>query len=615
MARDPTPGPLDTHVDGSQTTTNPNDGKAENATQHAVPIHPLSSMQGPFEESMLDVTGESGIAPFRTPNKNADLRHQVLCKINANAPEVEWNFTYNCYWRNNPKAKYHPLLKTLSQITFGIHLLHQHLEKSVSDVADILHKHVNEVDAFLKRTTEDIETSSKDMAFRRKCLKVPMEHVSEFDRLLEDRQYRAQLLEGNDTIERTIQRMSQMLNDYQIDIGAFKEANAELDLYLRRIGDEWTDGKQDVLRIYEAMCGNAQGWGGYLQTLSSKADKLGVVLVQVGSYCNEIEKRCGAASRRSLIASRSSSRNSNSRDAARSFRNSADNKPLPTVPSETTPTISLSPPRNDSATSNDQPEKRQSYLKREAKAAGKAGPPLIDPDHAESDTFTDNNTAELAKFIRNTGPPGSETTGPSSLPNGNGTKIEVNRPNSEDENLDGHKQREGKSYGRDWNGRPANTGPLQPKALENGVTALPPYKPPVLRGRTVANGEASPPLTAQDSAYSSVSAGSFGSPAAAHHAPPSPSLSHPRVTLGLFPSSVPTTPKFPPAHRNGSALSLSAFASKSSLSQHSRSKLRSRDSSTSRLLKTPSLLSLKKFFARKKPSQSALNNVEELNGN
>jgi hypothetical protein len=29
---------------------------------------------------------------------------------------------------------------------------------------------------------------------------------------------------------------------------------------------------------------------------------LGVVLVQVSSYCNEIEKRCGAASRRSLVS-------------------------------------------------------------------------------------------------------------------------------------------------------------------------------------------------------------------------------------------------------------------------------------------------------------------------
>jgi hypothetical protein len=129
-----------------------------------------------------------------------------------------------------------------------------------------------------------------------------MEHVSEFDRLLEDRQYRAQLLEGNDTIERTISRMSQMMNDYLVDITTLKDANSELGLYLGRIGDEWTEENEDVERIYAAMCGNTLGWGQFLQNLTAKAEKLGVVLVQVGSYCNEIEKRCGAASRRSLVS-------------------------------------------------------------------------------------------------------------------------------------------------------------------------------------------------------------------------------------------------------------------------------------------------------------------------
>jgi hypothetical protein len=128
-----------------------------------------------------------------------------------------------------------------------------------------------------------------------------MEHVSEFDRLLEDRAYRAQLLDGNITIERTISRMSQMLNDYLIDMSIFREANNGLDLYLLDIGIEWTYHNDDVRKIYSAMCGNTGGWSQFLQSLVAKAERLGVVLVQVSSYCNEIEKRCGAASRRSLV--------------------------------------------------------------------------------------------------------------------------------------------------------------------------------------------------------------------------------------------------------------------------------------------------------------------------
>lgn len=264
------------------------------------PVHPQPSMQGPFEESMLDATARTGFVPFKNPNKTIDQRQHMLCREH-DAPELTWNFTYNCHWRNNSNGKYHPLLKTVAQIIFGVHLLHQHLEKSVADVADILLKHVNELDSFLQRTNEDIEGSLKDMLFRRKCLKVPMEHVNEFDRLLDDRTYRFQLLEGNVTIERTINRMSQMLNDYLVDINTFQNANQNLDAYLLGIGHNWTAMDGDVGRIYSAMCGNTGGWAQFLQSLVAKAEKLGVVLVQVSSYCNEIEKRCGAASRRSMV--------------------------------------------------------------------------------------------------------------------------------------------------------------------------------------------------------------------------------------------------------------------------------------------------------------------------
>lgn len=264
------------------------------------PLHPLPSMQAPFEESMLDATGETGHVPYQAPKRSVKQRQHMLCREET-AEELSWNYTYNCHWRHYPKGKYHPLVKTITQIVFGVHLLHQRLEKSVADVADILLKHVNELDGFLQRANDDLENSLKDMLFRHKCLRVPMEHVSEFDRLLEDRAYRAQLLDGNIVIERTITRMSTLLNDYLTDMEIFREANNGLDLYLLNIGIEWTYHNEDVRKIYSAMCGNTGGWSQFLQSLVAKAERLGVVLVQVSSYCNEIEKRCGAASRRSLV--------------------------------------------------------------------------------------------------------------------------------------------------------------------------------------------------------------------------------------------------------------------------------------------------------------------------
>ena len=96
--------------------------------------------------------------------------------------------------------------------------------------------------------------------------------------------------------------MSQLLNDYLVDISIYRDANHELELYLRDIGDEWAYHNDDIARIYSAMCGNTGGWAQFLQSLVTKCERLGALLVQVSSYCNEIEKRCGAASRRSLVS-------------------------------------------------------------------------------------------------------------------------------------------------------------------------------------------------------------------------------------------------------------------------------------------------------------------------
>ena len=282
-------------------TLDERDPEPDSILMATFPIHPLPDMQAPFEESMLDATGDNGHVPYTHTKKSVKTRQHALCRDDE-ATELLWNFTYNCHWRLHPTDKFHPLRKTVAQIVFGVHLLHQHLERSVADVADILLKHVNELDCFLQQAGEDLESSLKDMAFRHKCLKVPMEHVNEFDRLLEDPAYRAQLLDGNIVIERTIGRMSEMLNDYLIDINTFQEANQELDLYLLEIGDGWTAANEDVGRIYSAMCGNTGGWSQFLQSIVVKAERLGVVLVQVSSYCNEIEKRCGAASRRSMVS-------------------------------------------------------------------------------------------------------------------------------------------------------------------------------------------------------------------------------------------------------------------------------------------------------------------------
>ncbi|OAK99793.1 hypothetical protein IQ06DRAFT_151287 [Phaeosphaeriaceae sp. SRC1lsM3a] len=548
------------------------------------PIHPLPSMQAPFEESMLDATGETGHVPFQAPKRSVKQRQHMLCR-EEKVEELSWNYTYNCHWRHYPKGKYHPLVKTITQIVFGVHLLHQRLEKSVADVADILLKHVNELDGFLQRANEDLENSLKDMLFRHKCLRVPMEHVSEFDRLLEDRAYRAQLLDGNIVIERTITRMSTLLNDYLTDMTIFREANNGLDLYLLNIGIEWTYHNEDVRKIYSAMCGNTGGWSQFLQSLVAKAERLGVVLVQVSSYCNEIEKRCGAASRRSLVATRSSSRNSsNSREHA--FRSIAHHKDLPPVPSDRATFLSTS--NSGSATPS---EVEVVHRQRMSRPKHRDHTPLVaSPDSAGT-------------------PKAGEES--SSSPGTSDTDGDVRQRNAKPQT---------EYYQEAWHGEDQRGRTTVPVAQGHNNNSLGHRRnlSDQSAGDTLAsipkpwsskldNGDLSPPLTGKDSAYSSVSGASAASPTGGF-------ARSPQAQFGLFPSSTRSTPKgsisgrygamSPPLSQGPLSAQSSAPSSRPETAGSSFS-----DAPDKRLSKRSSFTSLKRLFTKKR--SDGINSIPE----
>ncbi|KAF3047727.1 hypothetical protein E8E12_011538 [Didymella heteroderae] len=530
------------------------------------PIHPLPSMQAAFEESMLDATGETGFVPFKTPGRGVKTRQQLLCR-EADAEELSYNYTYSCHWRHHPKGKHHPLLKTITQIVFGVHLLHQRLEKSTADVADILLKHVNELDSFLQRANEDLEQSLKDMLFRHKCLRVPMEHVNEFDRLLDDRAYRASLLDGNITIERTINRMSQLLNDYLIDISIYRDANHELELYLRDIGDEWAYHNEDVGRIYSAMCGNTGGWAQFLQSLVAKAERLGTVLVQVSSYCNEIEKRCGAASRRSLIATTSSSRNSsksNLRDnGRRSSRKGSQNKPLPTPPTPQVPVI-LAAPQADTRTPPDH-EPRGRPISRV---------PHYQPQPEPVNPYMAGNAQP--KFEA---PASSQVSTP---------RPEVHVPTQPT-------PKQPEYHHEAWHSEEQRKAAVPPQTEPSRISHKHGH-----RRSTQKEGD-SPPMTAKDSAYSSLSGASIMTPAST--APPRSASSS--AQFGLFPNSAQHTPKQSMSGRLGGTMTPSSSNLRSVKSAEPPDRPPTSTSfyseaTSKRLLKRGSLQSLRRFFTKKK---------------
>lgn len=260
------------------------------------PLHPIASMQGAFEESIIEAEdAEVEKEKLERPGGAKARRQRVL-------DEDDYNESYNAQWRKKPSAKYHPLWKLVAQISFGVHLLNQQLAKSDEEVSRILKTHVQEVDHFLEKTTEDFDLALVDIQERISHLKLPLEHVNIFDIMLDDRQFRTSIIEGNEKIEKIVERTARAMNDSLVDVEKGMEATVELSRYLERIGPHWADGDEELMGIYMAMCGNSEGWLDCLQTLQTKGNELGVALVQLGSILNEMTKRAGVASRRSIVS-------------------------------------------------------------------------------------------------------------------------------------------------------------------------------------------------------------------------------------------------------------------------------------------------------------------------
>jgi hypothetical protein len=120
----------------------------------------------------------------------------------------------------------------------------------------------------------------------------------------------------------------------------------------------------------------------------------------------------------------------------------------------------------------------------------------------------------------------------------------------------------------------------------------------------------SPPLTGKDSAYSSVSGTSYASPTSVHPRSASAQSSlHPRAQFGLFPSSVPSTPKHSTMSGRYGAVSPALTARRAPEPAPPFAPLRASTSldnhlpsSRNRLLKKSSLSSLKRLFSKKKHS-------------
>ena len=179
---------------------------ATGSSRSEVPVHPVEALQGPFEESIVEAMTQDQ-PDLSDDNLDAGQRRAKLLHSDTYTRVIAGR------WKQKPGEKYHPLWKLSAQLSFGIHLLAQGIAKSDDEVMQILQNHVDDVDNFLERTSEDIELGQRDIQDRLEHLRLPFSHIEVFDRMLEDRNFRNTIVAGNEKIEHIVTRTTAALKD------------------------------------------------------------------------------------------------------------------------------------------------------------------------------------------------------------------------------------------------------------------------------------------------------------------------------------------------------------------------------------------------------------------
>ncbi len=262
-----------------------------------VPNHPIPSMQGAFAESMLDAF-EDHQEEKRTVPADSGERRKLLLEQSAGAE------TDAGKWKQKPGQRYHELWKLMAQISFGIHLLLNGMARDDDQALNILQRHVDEVDAFLESTLEDFDLAQEDIDDRLRNLKLPLENIHIFDGMLEDRDFRNQIVQGNETIEHIITRTAAAMNDTLRNVKHGMDGTREFAKYMadEEHREEWQKERPEMLKLFDAMNGNADGWYKAFVLLQTKGNHLGVSLVQLGTIVAEIDRRAGEISRKTRVS-------------------------------------------------------------------------------------------------------------------------------------------------------------------------------------------------------------------------------------------------------------------------------------------------------------------------
>ena len=260
-----------------------------------VPRHPIPFMQAAFAESLVEATRTTLPKPKFRVGDAKSRRDELLDQQISEKPP-------GALWRRRPGQQQHELRRLMAQISFGVYLLLNGLANSQMSVVTILQGHIDEVDEFLETTLEDMALAVKDLDSRVDHLKLPLDNLGVFEKMLEDRSFRLQILEGNEKIEHIVDRTQAALLQIMEDVSEGFKVTQHFSDYLEEQKNElWRHERPDVTDIFGAMRGNTEGWYNALLDLQTKEKKLNHLIAKLNSMVAQIEHKAGEVSRRTRV--------------------------------------------------------------------------------------------------------------------------------------------------------------------------------------------------------------------------------------------------------------------------------------------------------------------------
>ena len=263
-----------------------------------IPTHPVPSMQDAFAEYLHEVTSGGAIGKTKLRALDAVARREKLLEQPAEAAP------FDALWRYRRGQQQHEVYKLIAQITFGVYLLLNGMAADNAQVVNILQGHIDEVDEFLEVLLEDFAQAHKDLTERIAHLQLPMANRRAFEGMLEDRNFRAQILAGNERIDHILLRTNAAMKQWDDDIDSgLRSSEAFMDWLNEQKDSRWKHESPDLENIFEAMRGNADGWLNAFDDLNNQAQELNGLIIKLMTIVAEMEKTAGEVSRKTWVSS------------------------------------------------------------------------------------------------------------------------------------------------------------------------------------------------------------------------------------------------------------------------------------------------------------------------